>query len=67
MPLAGVRAKRPGISDLRVRGRRTASETTIDQAQNEMTATGMRPHTVADIIAMMRLPVPIRANGSGVG
>ena len=55
MPLAAVRARDMAFL-ISVSGAGIpASETTVDQAQNEMTATGMRPQTVADIIAMMRL------------
>jgi pimeloyl-ACP methyl ester carboxylesterase len=55
MPLAAVRAKDvaflisvsgPGVP---------AAETTIDQAQNEMTARGMKPETVDQIVGLMRL------------
>jgi uncharacterized protein len=65
MPLAAVRAKDiaflisisgPGIP---------ASETTIDQAQNEMRAGGMKPQTVADIVAAMKLGYQFARTGQG--
>jgi pimeloyl-ACP methyl ester carboxylesterase len=65
MPLAANRAT--GIAFLvSVSGAGVpASETTIDQAQNEMTATGMPAQTVADIIAMMRLQYRYARTGQG--
>ena len=55
MPLAAVRAK--GLAFLiSISGAAVpAAETTIDQALNEMTATGMKRETVADVVTLMRL------------
>jgi pimeloyl-ACP methyl ester carboxylesterase len=65
MPLAAVRAKDMAFL-ISVSGAGVpASQTTIDQAQNEMTATGMRPQTVSDIIAMMRLQYKYARTGQG--
>jgi uncharacterized protein len=41
------------------------AETTIDQAQNEMTARGMKPETVADIAALMKLQYRFARTGEG--
>ena len=65
MPLAAVRAKDlaflisisgPGVPP---------AETTIDQAQNEMTSSGMKPQTVADIVAIMKLQYQFARTGEG--
>ena len=40
----------PRISHQHLRRRCPAGETTLDQAQNEMTANGMKPQTVAEIV-----------------
>jgi hypothetical protein len=55
MPLAAVRAK--GLAFLiSVSGAGIpGTETTIDQARNEMTASGMKPQAVADIVGLMTL------------
>ena len=69
MPLAAVRAKDlaflVSISGAGI----PAAETTIDQAQNEMTAAGMKPETVAEIVAshetaIQLRPRPVRAGTS---
>ncbi|MGH9373921.1 MAG: alpha/beta fold hydrolase, partial [Vicinamibacterales bacterium] len=55
MPLAAIRAKDfaflISISGAGV----PAAETTIDQAQNEMTASGMKPQAVEQIVGLMKL------------
>jgi pimeloyl-ACP methyl ester carboxylesterase len=65
MPLAAVRAKDmaflisisgPGIP---------GADTTIDQARNEMTATGMPPQDVADIVGVMKLEYEFARTGHG--
>jgi pimeloyl-ACP methyl ester carboxylesterase len=65
MPLAATRAKDiaflisvsgPGVS---------AAETTIDQARNEMTARGMKPETVAQIVGLMQLQYEFARTGRG--
>jgi pimeloyl-ACP methyl ester carboxylesterase len=65
MPLAAVRAKDLAflisISGAGV----SAAETTIDQAQNEMTMTGMPTQTVADIVGVMRLQYQFAQTGQG--
>ncbi len=55
MPLAAIRAKNLAFL-ISISGAGVPpAETTIDQAQNEMTARGMKPQTVADIVALMKL------------
>jgi pimeloyl-ACP methyl ester carboxylesterase len=65
MPLAAVRAKDLAflisISGAGV----SAAETTIDQAQNEMTMTGMPPQSVASIVALMKLQYEFARTGQG--
>jgi uncharacterized protein len=65
MPLAAVRAKDlaflisisgPGVP---------ASETTIDQARNEMTMTGMDQQTVEQIVGLMKLQYEFARTGQG--
>jgi len=55
MPLAAVRAKDIAflisISGAAIPG----AETTVDHARNEMTASGMPPETIADILELLRL------------
>ena len=65
MPLAAVRA-----SDLAflisISGAAVSpAETTIDQTQNELTATGMKPQMVADIVSLMRLQYEYARTGQG--
>jgi uncharacterized protein len=65
MPLAAVRARDLAFL-ISVSGAGVApAETTIDQAQNEMTAAGMKPQTVADIIAVMKLQYRFAQTGGG--
>ena len=65
MPLAAVRTKDVAflisISGAGV----TPAETTIDQARNELTMTGMPAATVADIIALIRLQYEFARTGNG--
>lgn len=65
MPLAAVRAK--GIAFLiSVSGPGVpAAETTIDHAQNEMSATGMPPQTVTQIVSLMKLQYRFARTGQG--
>lgn len=65
MPIAAVRA--PGIAFLiSVSGAGVpAAETTIDQAQNEMTARGMKPETIAQIVGLMKLQYEYARTGRG--
>ena len=67
MPLAAVRSKDVAflisISGAGV----TPAETTIDQARNEMTMTGMPAASVADIVALIRLQYRLRPNGQRLG
>jgi pimeloyl-ACP methyl ester carboxylesterase len=65
MPLAAIRAK--GIAFLiSISGPAIpASVTTIDQAENEMTARGMKPQTVTDIVAVMKLAYEFARTGQG--
>ena len=65
MPLAAVRAKDfaflISISGAGI----PAAETTIDQTQNELTARGMKPQTVADVVAIMKLQYQFARTGQG--
>jgi len=65
MPLAAVRAKDLAFL-ISISGAGVPpAETTIDQAQNEMTARGMKPETVADIVAIMKLQYQFARTGQG--
>ena len=65
MPLAAVRAKDLAFL-ISISGAGVPpAETTIDQAQNEMTALGMKPQTVADIVAIMKLQYQFARTGQG--
>jgi pimeloyl-ACP methyl ester carboxylesterase len=65
MPLAAVRTKDVAfvisISGAGV----TPAETTIDQARNEMTMTGMPATTVADVIELIKLQYDFARTGNG--
>lgn len=65
MPLAATRAKDLSflisISGAGVSG----SETTIDQARNEMVASGMRPQMIDQIVDLMRLQYDYLRTGQG--
>jgi pimeloyl-ACP methyl ester carboxylesterase len=65
MPLAAVRATDLAFL-ISISGAGVSpAETTIDQAQNEMTARGMKPQTVADIVAIMKLQYQFARTGQG--
>jgi uncharacterized protein len=65
MPLAGVRAKDMAflisVSGAAVPG----TETTIDHAQREMTASGMKPQVVEQILGIMKLQYHFARTGQG--
>ena len=65
MPLAALRTKDAAflisISGAGV----TGAETTIDQARNEMTASGMRPQMVEQIVELMKLQYDYLRTGQG--
>jgi pimeloyl-ACP methyl ester carboxylesterase len=65
MPLAAARSK--GVAFLiSISGAGvTPAETTIDQARNEMTMTGMPAATVADIVALIGLQYGFARTGNG--
>lgn len=65
MPLAAVRAK--GMAFLiSVSGAAIpAGETTIDHARNEMTASGMPPQTVTNIVELLKLQYRFAQTGQG--
>ena len=65
MPLAAVRAKDMAFLISISGAGISPAETTIDQAQNEMTATGMKPETVAEIVAVMKLQYEFARTGQG--
>jgi pimeloyl-ACP methyl ester carboxylesterase len=65
MPLAAVRAKDIAFL-ISVSGAGVpAAETTIDQARNEMTARGMKPETVEQIVGVMKLQYEFARTGRG--
>lgn len=65
MPLAAIRAKDMAFL-ISVSGAGIpAAETTIDQARNEMTARGMRPQVVAQIVSIMQLQNEFARTGEG--
>ena len=65
MPLAAVRAKDIAFL-ISVSGAGIpAAETTIDQAHNEMTARGMKPQTVEQIVGIMKLQYQYARTGQG--
>jgi pimeloyl-ACP methyl ester carboxylesterase len=63
MPLAAVRAKDLAFLISISGAAIPAAETTIDQAQNEMTAAGMEPETVAEIVQVMKLQYQFARTG----
>jgi uncharacterized protein len=65
MPLAAVRARDIAFV-ISVSGAGVpAAETTLDQAHNEMTARGMRPEVVSQIVALMKLQNQFAETGQG--
>ncbi len=65
MPLAAVRAKDIAFL-ISISGAGVPpAETTIDQARNEMTMTGMPPQTVEEIIALLKLQYEFARTGQG--
>jgi uncharacterized protein len=65
MPLAAVRTRDLAFLISISGAGIPAAETTIDQAQNEMTAAGMKPETVAEIVAVMKLQYRYAQTGQG--
>jgi uncharacterized protein len=65
MPLAAVRAKDMAFLISISGAGISAAETTIDQAQNEMTARGMRPQAVEQIVGLMKLQYQFARTGQG--
>ncbi len=65
MPLAAVRAKDLAFLISISGAGIPAAETTIDQARNEMTMTGMPPQTVDDVIALLKLQYEFARTGKG--
>jgi uncharacterized protein len=63
MPLAAVRAKDIAFLISISGAGIPAAETTIDQAQNEMTMKGMKPETVNYILELMRLQYRFASSG----
>jgi pimeloyl-ACP methyl ester carboxylesterase len=65
MPLAAVRARDIAFL-ISVSGAGVpAAETTIDQARNEMSARGMKPETVEQIVGVMKLQYEFARTGQG--
>jgi dienelactone hydrolase len=65
MPLAAVRAKDIAFLISISGAGIPAAETTIDQAQNEMSARGMKPQTVEQIVGVMKLQYQFARTGQG--
>jgi pimeloyl-ACP methyl ester carboxylesterase len=65
MPLAAVRAKDMAFLISISGAGIPAAETTIDQARNEMTASGMPPRDVDDIVGLMKLQYGFARTGQG--
>jgi len=65
MPLAAVRAKDLAFLISISGAGIPAAETTIDQAQNEMTARGLRPQGIEQIVGLMRLQYDFARTGQG--
>jgi len=65
MPLAATRATRLAFMISIAGAGVPPAETTIDHAQNEMTASGMKPQIVAEIIALMKLQYRFARTGEG--
>ena len=65
MPLAALRAKELAFLISISGAGIPAAETTIDQAQNEMTARGMRPEVIQQIIGLMKLQYEFARSGRG--
>ena len=63
MPLAAVRAKDLAFLISISGAGLSPAETTIDQTGNEMTARGMKPQTIADIVAIMKLQYQFARTG----
>jgi uncharacterized protein len=65
MPLAAVRAKELAFL-ISISGAGVpVAETTIDQTRNELTAIGMKPETVEQIVAIMKLQHEFARTGRG--
>jgi pimeloyl-ACP methyl ester carboxylesterase len=65
MPLAALRTKDLAFL-ISISGAGVPpAETTIDQAQQEMTARGLKPQTIADIVAVMKLQYQFARTGKG--
>lgn len=65
MPLAAIRASNVAFV-ISVSGAGVpAAETTLDQARNEMSARGMRPEVVSQIVALMKLQNEFAGTGQG--
>jgi pimeloyl-ACP methyl ester carboxylesterase len=65
MPLAAIRTKDLAFLISISGAAIPAADTTIDQAQNEMTAAGMKPETVGAIVAVMKLQYRYARTGQG--
>ncbi len=67
MPLAATRAKDLAFLISICGAGVSGAETTIDQARNEMAASGMRPQMIEQIVELMTLQYRLPANRPGVG
>src|SRR5262249_28077625 len=65
MPLAATRAKDMAFLISVCGAGVPVAETTIDQAQNEMTARGMRPQAVEGVVGLMKLQYEFARTGQG--
>ena len=65
MPLAAIRAKDIAFLISVAGAGVPAAETTIDQARKEMTARGMKPETIEQIVGLMKLQYEFARTGQG--
>jgi dienelactone hydrolase len=65
MPLAATRARELAFLISISGGAVTPAATTLDQAANEMKARGMKPQTIDDILAIMKLQYRFAQTGEG--
>jgi pimeloyl-ACP methyl ester carboxylesterase len=65
MPLAAVRANGLAFLISLSGAGVSAAETTLDQARNEMTMTGMPPQAVEEVLALMKLQYDYARTGQG--
>lgn len=65
MPLAAIRLKELAFLISLSGAGVSAAETTVDQTRNEMTARGMKPETIEQIVGLMKLQYEFARTGKG--